>query len=93
MLLILTDLNTIINTLSIGIDDENLQNKIWQIVNKFQTNQIKHIAIIGIIDKFAKTNDYINKFLDEIPDDLYVISFAYNIDKENVWCANPYYDL
>ncbi len=85
--------NTVINTISIGMDEENLKNKIWQIVNKFQTNQIKHIAIIGIIDKFAKTNDYINKFLDEIPDDLYVISFAYDIDKENVWCANPYYDF
>lgn len=85
--------STLINTVAIGYNIDEINNKILSVVNKILTNQIKHIAIIGLIDKFAKSSDYVYKFFKEAPEDVFVISFAYNSNKENIWNVSPYYDF
>ncbi len=85
--------NTIIDDISIGYDENELLCKITEMVNMYKTGEIKHIAFVGLIDKFTKTGDYIEKFLSEAPDDLFVISFAYDNSKDNILFVNPYYDF
>lgn len=85
--------NAFINSLSVGFERTLADEKINEIISKFQKKEIKHIAIVGLIDKFSSSNEYINKFFKKAPDDCYIISFAYDLKRMNSWFACPYYDF
>ncbi len=81
------------NYISVGYNYDEISQKLNEIILKLQSNKIKNIAIIGLIDKFADFNEYVNQFLSKSPDELYIISFSYDTKRENVWSVNPFYDF
>jgi hydroxylamine reductase len=82
-----------INKIKIGFSSEEIDKNIEKISNKFQNNEIKHIFIIGLLDHFNKSNQYINEFLTNCPENAYIISFSYFKERNNFWHVNSYYDF
>ena len=85
--------DTVINSISIGYEENKIDEKLDDIIAKFKANEIKHIAIIGLVDKFAFSNDYIKSFFDKAPHDCYIISFAQPSNRKNFWHVTSYYDF
>ena len=85
--------DSVINSLEIGYDDDKVNDKLDDIVAKFINKEIEHIAIIGLVDKFAFSNDYIKIFFDKAPHNCYIISFAQNSTRKNFWNVSSYYDF
>lgn len=82
-----------INIINIGYSNDEIKNMTETIIQKYLNKEIKKIVIIGLIDNFNKSNDYINKFLKYAPDDTYIISFSYYRERNNFWHVNSYYDF
>lgn len=78
--------------LNIGFDIDEIINKIETISEKIKENEIKNIFIIGLLDKFCNSSEYINDFFNECKDDNYIISFAKNSERKNFWQVNSYYN-
>lgn len=87
------DKDELYNEISIGYSQEEITQSINSIIDKFYKKEIKHISIIGLIDQFNKSNDYINEFFKVAPNDTFIISFSYKRDRENFWHVNSYYDF
>ena len=85
--------NEIIKSVDIGYNLSELNNKVNEILNKFYSKEISNIVIIGISDKLSAMSDYITEFMAKAPQDWFIISYAYDYERENFWFANPYYDF
>lgn len=83
----------LINEIKIGYIEAEIEKKVNDIIKKASNGEIKNIAIIGLIDQFNKSNDYINDFLKNSPNDVFIISFSYNYDRKNIWHVNSYFDF
>ena len=62
----------------IGYDPGELDNKIRIICEKFNSNEIKHLIILGLGTSKSAQQDYFNKFVSKLTPDVFVISFSYN---------------
>ena len=82
-----------ITKIKIGYNESEIYEKINLISDKFQNKKIKKIVIIGRIDQFNQSNEYIKEFLKNCPEDNYIISFSYNYDRKNIWHVNSYFDF
>lgn len=80
-------------SVDIGYSFNEVDEIIDDISNKFKRGKIKHIFIIGIIDMFNYSSDYISKFIKECPNDSYIISFGHDSTRDNFWQANAFYDF
>lgn len=82
-----------ISNISIGYDNDEIKNKIDEIISLFNRKEISHISIIGLFDKMVESHPYINSFIQKIPDDCFVISFSKSLENEKIWSPLPYFDL
>lgn len=82
-----------INKISIGYNESQIDEKIDEILEKVHKNEIQKIYFIGLIDQFNLSNDYVNDFLKTCPDEDFIISFSYSINRENLWHVNSYFDF
>ncbi len=87
------DEDKLINQIKIGYHEDNIENNVNNIILKYQNGEINKIFIIGLIDQFNKSNDYINDFLKHAPEDSFIISFSYNYERDNIWHVNSYFDF
>lgn len=83
----------LISNISIGYDIDEIKNKIEEIALMFNKKEISHISIIGLFDKMVESHQYINSFIQKIPNDCYVISFSKSVKTRNFWNPLPYFDL
>lgn len=79
--------------IQIGCENSVFQEKINSVINKFKNNLINKILIIGMIDKFEVKDNYIEYLTQNISDDCFIISFSGNINRQNFWNINSYYDF
>ncbi len=82
-----------ITKINIGYNIEKINENILKLIEKFNNNDFKSVVIVGLLDKFDITNEYIKEFLELCPDDIFIISFSYFIDRKNFWYVNSYYDF
>ena len=85
--------NEYLNKVEIGYNNEDVSKNISMIIREFRNNKIKKIAIIGLFDRFNNNSEYIKQFLDICPDEVFILSFSYSIDRKNVWHVNSYFDF
>ena len=79
--------------IKIGYTKSEISEKIELIKDKVIANEINNIFIIGLIDKFNLSNDYIKDFMKHAAENDFIISFSYSIERENFWHVNSYYDF
>lgn len=70
----------------------NYNDIIEQIKNKIATNHYKKIILIGIDTFSSERKIYFEKLINYIPNDVLIISFYYNIHKENLIFINTCFD-
>jgi len=65
--------------------------KINEIADKVDKNEIKHIFMVGVPNKTEAQQAYMEEFLDLLGDDCFALSFTHTNNKENVLFANVDY--
>ncbi len=87
------DSDNFVDKVDIGYSQEEINDYLSDIFNKFNSQKIKHIFVIGLIDRFSQKNNYVHNFIDLCPENSYIISFCYDSDRQNFWHANSYLDF
>lgn len=80
-------------SIKIGYCEKEIEKSVDEIMKKLIDKDINHIFIIGLIDQFSYNADYINDFIQNCPDDAYVIAFANVQPKKNVLYVNSFFDF
>ena len=67
----------------VGFDSESLDETLNDIADKFTTNQIEHLFIIGVSNFGYQQQEYFKKLFKLLPKNSYVISFSYKSEQDN----------
>ncbi|MBQ4124103.1 hypothetical protein IJD44_10370 [bacterium] len=79
--------------IEIGYNDADIKNILDEIVTKYNKKEINRIFIIGLSNALNKDNDYVKTFINKASSDDYIISFAYNSERDNFCYLNPNYNF
>ena len=79
--------------IDIGYNKEEIDTGIKDILSKYRNKEIKNIIIIGLADRFNLTDEYVSEFFKLNHESNYIISFAYELEGNNVLNANTYFDF
>lgn len=77
---------------SVGFRQKELDEKIHEIIDKMDKNEIKHLYIIGLLKTDNGYKEYFDKFLKLMPKDCYALSLAYDKQEENILHVDSFYD-
>lgn len=76
-------------SIKVGYDFEKIHNLIKE---KFDKSNYKHVFIIGLERYSLEQKAYFEKLIKLAPEDILIISFSYEIEKENVISINACFD-
>ncbi len=79
--------------ISVGYDSEEIRVRMEELGAKVNRGEIKHIFVLGGLDRFQGQDGYFKNFMDKCEKDCFVISFSYNFEKENLLHINSHYDF
>ncbi|MBR6162930.1 hypothetical protein IKQ26_03435 [bacterium] len=85
--------DTLETRISVGYDSEEIKARMEELGEKVNRGEIKHIFVLGGLDRFQGQDNYFKNFMDKCGKDCFVISFSYNFDKENLLHINSHYDF
>lgn len=77
--------------IELGIDEKSFIRKIHEIADKVDTNEIKHVFMVGVPNRTEAQEAYMREFLDLLGDDCFALSFTHTNNKDNVLFANVDY--
>ena len=78
--------------IQIGYNFGEIEIKINEIIEKIDNNEIKNLYMFGLLNNIGDLDEYFKYFIDKINDNSYIISLSYNVNKENLYHINSYYD-
>ena len=78
-------------SIKLGIDEKSFIQKINEVADKIDTNEIKHVFIVGVPNKTDTQLKYMEEFLDLLGDDCFALSFTHTNNRGNVLFANVDY--
>jgi hydroxylamine reductase len=79
-------------SMKIGINEEEINNKLDEIADKIIKQGIKTLYIVGLLNFPVANKEYFQKFFEVLPKDCFAISFFYPVDKENAIYLSAYYN-
>lgn len=79
------------DSIEVGIDEECFIQKIHEIADKVDTNEIKHVFMVGVPNKTEAQKEYFREFLDLLNDDCFALSFTDTTNRENMLYINVDY--
>lgn len=85
-----TELETY-KSIEVGVNEEYFIKKINEIANKVDTNEIKHVFMVGVPNKTEAQKDYFLDFLNLLGSDCFALSFTDTTNRENVLYINVDY--
>jgi len=71
-------------SVNVGFCEKEVLDKITEVAEKMEKNEIKHIFLIGVSDGTHVQRDYFERFLKQLPEDSFVLSFSYTNEDDNV---------
>lgn len=77
--------------IEMNFKEEEYFEKINELAEKIEKNEIKNIFFIGVSNRMDKQKQYLDKFLNLLNDDDFAISFSYTNNRENVLHYNMDY--
>jgi len=78
-------------SIKLGIDEKVFLQKINEVADKIEQNEIKHVFLVGVPNKTESQKEYMEEFLDLLTDDCFALSFTHTNNKDNVLYANVDY--
>ena len=72
----------------VGYDNKKLSDKLREIGEKFKSEEIKHIFILGLSASRRGQKEYFQKLISKLPDNCYVISFSFESVRKNFMHIN-----
>lgn len=79
-------------SIMVGFDDNEINQKIDEIVDKVIKKEIRHLFIVGLLNYPNVNKQYFDKFFELMPKDCYAISLSYKKQAANVFHVDSYYD-
>lgn len=76
----------------VGFKQKVMEEKIIEICNKMEKNEIKHLYFVGLLNSENEYNLYFNKFFSLMPKNCYAISLSHEKIEENVLHVDSFYD-
>lgn len=80
-------------SLKVGFNEKELFNVMDMIINKIKKGEIKNLYFIGLSNapNFSY-KEYFSKFFEFLPENSFVISLGFPVNKENVFHLDSFYD-
>lgn len=79
-------------SLRVGFNDEKLTQRVHDVLDLMEKNEIKHLYIIGLLNYEGEYKKYFHKFMDLMPKDCHVLSLAYEREEANVEHVDSFFD-
>lgn len=76
----------------VGFRQKRMEEKVQEIISKMETDEIKHLYIIGLLNQENEYKDYFDKFLKIMPKNCYALSLSNNTNEENILHVDSFYD-
>ncbi len=76
--------NRFITTAKVGYNENEIMQKIDEIIGKIKNKEIKHLIVIGLLNHAPLHSEYFSKMIQELKDDYFVISTVMTAKKDNV---------
>lgn len=76
----------------VGFRNKELEQKVYDVIGRMESSEIKHLYIIGLLNMSNDYKDYVDKFLKLMPKDCYALSLAYEKNEENILHVDSFYD-
>ncbi len=84
---------TIKPSMNVGYNFQEISNKIDSIVDKVLKNEIKHLFIIGLLNKpNLAYKQYFENFFNLLPENCYAFSLSVNKNTKNIFHLDSFYD-
>lgn len=77
--------------IEVGIDEECFIQKINEVADKIDSNEIKHVFMVGVPNKTEDQKDYFRDFLNLLSEDCFALSFTDSPNKINLLYINVDY--
>lgn len=84
--------NVVEKKISVGLFEQEFNDKINSIKEKIEQGEIKHVITIGVSNQTSAQLDYFKKFFTLLKDDCYVLSANYSGDFKNLLHKNVDYN-
>lgn len=78
-------------SIEVGIDEESFIQKIHEVADKIDKNEIKHVFMVGVPNKTETQKEYFKEFLSLLGSDSFAISFTDAPNKKNILYMNVDY--
>lgn len=76
----------------VGFKQKEMEEKIEEIIDKMERNEIEHLYIIGLFHHENEYKEYFSKFLSIMPKNCYAISLSHEENEENILHIDSFYD-
>lgn len=78
-------------SIKVGVDEASFVRKIHEVADKIDSNEIKHIFMVGVPNKTEAQKEYFKEFLNLLGDDCFALSFIDTLNRKNVLYINVDY--
>lgn len=76
----------------VGYDENDIFQKIDEVIKKIKNKEIKHLIVIGLMNHAAIYSEYFNKMENLLPDDFFVLTTLLPSQKDNVLYFNSFFN-
>lgn len=81
-----------IDKIQIGYDFDVINKQLDELIEQINNDKIKYIIVIGLLNKIGPYDIYFDKFLNEITDEVHIISLSFKFSAKNITHITSYYD-
>lgn len=78
--------------LRVGFRQKLMEEKVQEVLEKMENNEIKHLYFIGILYDNHEYKEYFDKFFKILPKDCFAVSLAHEKNEENILHVDSLYD-
>src|SRR5574344_759211 len=79
-------------SINVGFSKAKIGLMINELVKKIKRGEIKKIYIAGLCRSMKPVPENFEKFIKSLPKDSFIFSFAYDIEGENIFYSEPFFD-
>lgn len=78
--------------IKVGFDEDLLNQKVDEVIDKLQNNKIKHLYVVGLLNYRNEFKHYFEKFFECMLDGSFAFSLSFDFKKENIYHLESFFD-